>query len=69
MAWRHPFHLDDYLWLLMLNEHFIDYQSIVTTQIEAQLKSSQFQQLHPGESLGIAQPTALVQTGELTPAQ
>lgn len=48
MAWRYPWGLDNYLWLLMLNEHFIDYQQLVQDQIEAQLRSSQF--------LGVDQP-------------
>ena len=63
MAWRYPGGLDNYLWLLMLNEHFIDYQQLVQDQIEAQLRSSQF--------LGVdqPQPAALIAaTRQLTPA-
>jgi len=29
--------LDEYLWLLMLNEHFIDYQAVIRDQVEKQL--------------------------------
>jgi radical SAM superfamily enzyme YgiQ (UPF0313 family) len=63
MAWRYPWGLDNYLWLLMLNEHFIDYQQLVQDQIEAQLRSSQF--------LGVDQPQAaalIAESRELTPA-
>jgi radical SAM superfamily enzyme YgiQ (UPF0313 family) len=63
MAWRYPGGLDNYLWLLMLNEHFIDYQQLVQDQIEAQLRSSQF--------LGVdqPQPAALIAAArQLTPA-
>ena len=63
MAWRYPGGLDNYLWLLMLNEHFIDYQQLVQDQIEAQLPSSQF--------LGVdqPQPAALIAAArQLTPA-
>ena len=63
MAWRHPLGLDNYLWLLMLNEHFIDYQMLVQQQIEAQLRSSQF--------LGVDQPQAvplIAEARQLTPA-
>jgi hypothetical protein len=63
MAWSHPLGLDNYLWLLMLNEHFIDYQMLVQQQIEAQLRSSQF--------LGVdqPQPAALIAAArQLTPA-
>jgi hypothetical protein len=34
---NHPLILDDYLWLLMLNEHFLDYQQTVVQQVEEQL--------------------------------
>jgi hypothetical protein len=34
----HPQVLSDYLWLLMLNEHFIDYQTCVRDQVEQQLR-------------------------------
>jgi hypothetical protein len=30
--------LNDYLWLLMLNEHFIDYQACVRDQVQQQLQ-------------------------------
>ena len=32
-----PHVLDEYLWLLMLNEHFIDYQSLMREQVKQQL--------------------------------
>jgi len=34
---NHPQVLDEYLWLLMLNEHFSDYQAVVRKQVEQQL--------------------------------
>lgn len=38
IALLHPQVLNDYLWLLMLNEHFIDYQTCVQDQVEQQLQ-------------------------------
>jgi hypothetical protein len=38
IALLHPQVLNDYLWLLMLNEHFIDYQTCVRDQVEQQLQ-------------------------------
>jgi hypothetical protein len=43
LAWRQPEILDTYFWLLMLNEHFLDYQQPMTDQIEAQLRSAEFE--------------------------
>jgi radical SAM superfamily enzyme YgiQ (UPF0313 family) len=43
LAWCQPEILDTYLWLLMLNEHFLDYQQPMTEQIEAQLRSGDFE--------------------------
>jgi radical SAM superfamily enzyme YgiQ (UPF0313 family) len=34
---NHPMILDEYLWLLMLNEHFLDYQATARRQVEQQL--------------------------------
>ena len=62
MTMRYPYRLDDYFWLLMLNEHFIDYQSIVTSQIEAQLYSSQYRELD------LDQAHSIVQSAQLSPA-
>jgi radical SAM superfamily enzyme YgiQ (UPF0313 family) len=63
ISFNHGQILDEYLWLLMLNEHFIDYQQLVQDQIEAQLRSSQFLGVdHP-------QPAALIAAArQLTPA-
>jgi hypothetical protein len=38
IALLHPQALNDYLWLLMLNEHFIDYQACVRDQVQQQLQ-------------------------------
>jgi radical SAM superfamily enzyme YgiQ (UPF0313 family) len=38
IALLHPQVLNDYLWLLMLNEHFIDYQACVRDQVQQQLQ-------------------------------
>ena len=35
---QHPLILDEYLWLLMLNEHFIFYQASVNDQVQQQLQ-------------------------------
>ena len=37
IALNHSLVLDEYLWLLMLNEHFIDYKDFIGEQIELQL--------------------------------
>ncbi|MFN6337762.1 MAG: B12-binding domain-containing radical SAM protein [Cyanobacteriota bacterium] len=37
MSLRYPQVVDEYLWLLMLNEHFIDYLAITREQVESQL--------------------------------
>jgi len=38
IATQHPLILDEYLWLLMLNEHFITYQISMTNQVQQQLQ-------------------------------
>lgn len=38
IALQHPLVLDEYLWLLMLNEHFISYQVSMVKQVNQQLK-------------------------------
>ena len=63
MAWRYPSGLDNYLWLLMLNEHFIDYQQLVQDQIEAQLGSSQFLLVDQPQSAAV-----IAEARQLTPA-
>jgi len=37
---NYPLILDEYIWLLMLNEHFLDYQQTVFKQVEEQLAYS-----------------------------
>ncbi len=51
LAWRFPFDLDNYLWLLMLNEHFMDYRAVVEEQITAQLRSSQLAGPAPADAV------------------
>jgi radical SAM superfamily enzyme YgiQ (UPF0313 family) len=34
---NHPMILDEYIWLLMLNEHFLDYEATARQQVEQQL--------------------------------
>ena len=48
---NHPLILDDYLWLLMLNEHFLDYQQTVVQQVEEQLAYSRTRHLLKPASL------------------
>lgn len=38
IATQHPLILNEYLWLLMLNEHFITYQVSMTNQVQQQLQ-------------------------------
>ena len=49
LAINHPKILDEYLWLLMLNEHFLDYQLTVRQQVEQQLEV--WQTLSPATAL------------------
>jgi radical SAM superfamily enzyme YgiQ (UPF0313 family) len=37
MLFTQPQRIKDYLWMLLLDEHFIDYQSVITEQINGQL--------------------------------
>ena len=37
ISWNYSQVLDEYLWLLMLNEHFIDYQLTMREQVQRQL--------------------------------
>ena len=43
MALERPQLLADYISLLMLNEHFLDYREVVRTEVEAQLRWSDSQ--------------------------
>jgi hypothetical protein len=51
---NHPLILDDYLWLMMLNEHFLDYQQTVVQQVEEQLAYSRTRNLLSPASLPVA---------------
>lgn len=42
----HPLILTEYIWLLMLNEHFIDYQQMVVRQVEEQLACARTHRVH-----------------------
>jgi hypothetical protein len=71
LAWRHPEILDNYLWLLMLNEHFLDYQQPMTEQIEAQLQRCDVEAFHqqaqPREPAPVIAPMA-ASGRQLTPS-
>ena len=51
---HHPRILDEYLWLLMLNEHFLDYQHTVKEQVHAQLAYSRTRQPQSPARLPVA---------------
>lgn len=71
LAWRHPEMMDTYLWLLMLNEHFLDYQKPMAEQIGAQLRHCDVealdQQGRPAPPAPVIAPLA-VSGPHLTPA-
>jgi len=55
---RNPLILDEYIWLLMLNEHFIDYKETVFAQVKGQLAISRSNNSPTG-----AKTTAMNETG------
>ncbi|WP_216903986.1 B12-binding domain-containing radical SAM protein [Synechococcus sp. CCY 9618] len=61
VAIRRPWLLDQYLWMLMLNEHFLGYRSLVVDQVTAQLQKP--------EALQQPNPSALVAPQERPAAE
>jgi uncharacterized membrane protein len=55
---RNPVILDEYIWLLMLNEHFIDYKETVFAQVTGQLAIARSNNSQTG-----AKTTAMNETG------
>jgi radical SAM superfamily enzyme YgiQ (UPF0313 family) len=51
---NHPLILDEYIWLLMLNEHFLDYQQTVVQQVQEQLGYSRARPLLSAAGLPVA---------------
>jgi radical SAM superfamily enzyme YgiQ (UPF0313 family) len=64
VALRRPRLLDQYLWMLMLNEHFLGYRSLVVDQVTAQLQSPDAQRAWgPAPTEPRAEPAALEVAG------
>jgi hypothetical protein len=61
---KNPLILEEYIWLLMLNEHFIDYKETVFAQVNAQLAFA-----HSTHSLTTTKTAAMNETGRVQSQQ
>ena len=57
LAWQRPQLLEDYLWMLLVEEHMLSYRAVVHREVEAQLAS-------PLLSAGPAVPPRWVPAGD-----
>ena len=61
---KNPLILEEYIWLMMLNEHFIDYKETVFAQVNAQLAFA-----HSTHSLTTTKTAAVNETGRVQSQQ
>jgi radical SAM superfamily enzyme YgiQ (UPF0313 family) len=62
---KYPLILEDYIWLLMLNEHFLDYKETAFEQVKAQLAFAQRTNFPATVSAGVMSATEGVQSQQV----